>query len=135
MWEKGQLAPDYLVTIVFLGIIALVAFGAYGHMQQQAFSTIERAYAKDLAERITGAINSVVIMGDGAQKSITLESTLGGREYNLTLRANAVLVRWHGLDQAARFSTASINGTEVTLDPGEILIKNMNGIVYLEQVG
>jgi len=135
MNKIGQVAPDYLVAIIFLGIMALTAFGAYAHLDSQVYTTIEQLNAKDVAETMVKGINSVVIMGDGGQKSITLPKYLGnGQEYNLTIIANAILVRWGSNDYAYRFSTANMEQKRVELPPGEILITNANGKIRFEWI-
>jgi hypothetical protein len=74
-------------------------------------------------------------MGDGAERSITLPRTLvRGKPYNITIQQNALLIRSVDRDYAHRFATANINHTKINLDPGEILIKNINGRIYFEKV-
>ncbi len=135
--RKGQVSPDYLVTIIFLGLIVFVVLAAFGRSDAQAFQVIERVSAKGIAETVAKAIESTAIMGDGSFKEITLEGTiLGGKSYNMTIRGNAVLVRWGDRDYAARFSTANVNGSyyngsEVYLQPGGIMLNNTNGTVFI----
>ena len=133
--KKGQVSPDFLVTIIFLGIFALIIFGAYDQMQNESIQTIERLYAKDMADRVAESVNSVIMMGDGARKSITLTTTLhGGKDYNITLRPNAVLVRWSDFAYASRFATASLSAPEIPLEPGELYLRNIDGTIYVEKV-
>lgn len=131
----GQVSPDYLIAIIFLGIMALGIFGAYEHMQLQAYDAMDRLFMKDIAERISGSVNSVLVMGSGAEKSIILPASLGdGSKYNLTVRSNAVLVSSSDSDYAARFASTNINQTEIKLKAGVLLIKNVNGKIYFERL-
>jgi hypothetical protein len=106
---------------------------------------------KSLADDLASSINSVVIMGDGSQKLIKLaNSTLSGREYNITVRKNTVLLQWANVsDVASRFLTTRINTTkfnltlsnmtnitvdEVRLLPGDIMIWKDNGTIFMQNV-
>jgi len=88
MERRGQVAPDYLVTVIFLGILALIVFGAFEHTERQAFTTIERIYAKDVADQLTKAINSSItgsiISGLESEKQ-TIQSTGSIQKTNLEL--------------------------------------------------
>jgi len=135
MNNRGQLAPDYLGTVIFLGIMALVMFGAYGHMQGEALNTVERMYAREQAQLLAEGINYVVLMGDGGQKSVRMPRTFeGGYEYNITVRPNVLLLQWQGSDYAARFSTGRLSHAEIKLTPADIMITNINGTIHLESI-
>jgi hypothetical protein len=108
-------------------------------------SSIEKEHMRSVAERLAGAIDSAVIMGDGAKKVVTLpNSTISGRQYNITLKGNALLLKWKGSDYATRFSTSDLNMTaidpytlnltNITLNPGNILVTNSNGTIKLQNV-
>lgn len=135
--KKGQVSPDYLVTIMFLGIIVFIVLAAFGRSDKQALQVIERVSAKGVAETVAMAIESVAVMGDGSFKGMRLEGTLhGGKSYNITIRGNAVLVRWGDRDYAARFPTSNVNGSyyngsDVYLYPGDIMLNNTNGTVFI----
>ncbi len=135
MAKKGQVTPDYIVTIVALGFIAVIALSAYSNHESQALRTMEKLYVKGIADTLARGIDSVAIMGDGASKTLVLEKSVrSGRDYNITLKGNAVLVRTPNYDYVSRYSTSSINGTNMTLLPGELLIRKINGTIYVQNV-
>ncbi len=135
MATKGQVTPDYIVTIIALGFIATIALSAYSNHESQALRTMEKLYVKGIADTLARGIDSVAVMGEGASKTIILEKSIrSGRDYNITLKGNAVLVRTPKYDYVSRYSTSSINGTNITLFPGELLIQNLNGTIYVQNV-
>lgn len=135
MERKGQVSPDYLVTIILLGVIALAVFGMFSSTQEQAFRTITQITVKDLAQDIAGELTNIAMMGDGSQKTVRLAKTLEGAPYNITLRTDSVLIMWKDSDYASRFPAVNLNQTEINLLPGEILLRNVNGTIYVENHG
>jgi hypothetical protein len=139
---KGQISVDYLVAIIILGIISLAILQAFGTGDVQARSAIEKAYMRSVADTLASGIDSVAIMGDGAQKVITLpNTTISGRPYNVTIKGNMLLLRWPGSDCAERFATSDLElvmpdqtAANATLLPGNLLITNSNGTIRLQNV-
>lgn len=138
MKSNGQFSVDYLIAVIMLGIVALVIFVAFDTNERQVAITTERIYMKGIAEGLANTIDSVLIIGDGAQKEFHVaNTTLTGRHYNITIRKNLVLLRWNQSDYAARFATSKLNftdmnSTEIWLQPGDIIIWNSNGTIYLQ---
>jgi len=139
MEGKGQLSVDYITTTVILAVIALAVFSAFDSNEQGLAITQERLYMKDIADGITSSINSLVLMGDGAQTTLDIaNSTLTGRPYNITIRHNLVLLQWRDSDVASRFATSDLNftdtnGTEIFLQPGDLTLWNSNGTISISE--
>jgi len=131
---RGQLSVDYMVAIIILGIVLLAIFTAYDNGEQRTLKAAEKSSMVDAAESLAVGINSVVIMGDGSGKNITLVNTTAlGAPYNITIRKNLVLLRWGSSDYVARFSTAGLNITG-NITPGRIELTNRNGTIYVRNI-
>jgi len=149
MDSRGQLSAEYLMAVAVLAIVALAVLASFRNSDSRASAAMEEIYMKSVAEDLASAVNGVVIMGHGSRRLLSLPATTrSGRAYNITLRNNAVLLRWgNASDYVARFATARLNATEynttlpdmtnmtvreVRLLPGEIIVWNENGTVYLQ---
>ena len=135
MDNKAQISPDFLVAIIFLGLIALAIFGTYGDSEKEAFDTIEAIKNKGVADKIAKGIDDASIMGDGSQNIIELPYTLsGGDDYNVTLRPHVLLLYWKDGDVASRYFTGNLNQSEINLTAGDLNISNINGTVYVQNM-
>ena len=132
MENRGQLSVDYLITVILLGIIALVVFTAFDSNERYAFDTMERIYMRDIADGLVKGVSDVMVMGDGSYKEIYLpNSTIRGRSYNVTIFNNLVLVRWGNSDFASRLPASNFNETEILVDHGNLVVWNTNETLYI----
>jgi len=131
--KKGQLTVDMIITIIFLGLLAVILFSQFIEEQDVAFEIMDKLSLDDIADMLEDKIAGVSVMGDGANVPLNLPArSLTGIEYNLTIIGNSALIR-SGNDSAnayARFATDAWEmPTPIHLEPGEYLIKNTNGLL------
>jgi hypothetical protein len=130
--SKGQVSVDYLIAVIILGFVAIGVFMAFEGNERHALESMRTIKMKGIADSFSHTVNSVALMGEGSQRTVLLPSTTdSGSEYNLTIRGNAVLIRWKDKDYASRFVTSELNSSELNLTPGTITMWNSQGKIFI----
>jgi hypothetical protein len=137
MKRLGQVSVDYLITVILLSLVALVVITAYQENERSSFESMRTLQMKDIADTVSDKINDVLVMGNGSRSTTVVPfNTSRGTYYNLSIKGNAVLLRWGEADYASRFMSSGINGSNssstIVLQPGRIILWNDNGTIYIK---
>lgn len=126
---KAQTSVEFLFVIAALALLLLVLYAVYGGQRMNLFQVQDTLASTRNAYAASAAINYVHLAGDGAQYNFTLPG-IGSTE-NVTLSEYAVESnRTHAVSQAPLLN-GNVNSS--TLEGGQMLIKNNDGAIEIEQ--
>ena len=116
--KKAQIVTDFTMIIIAALIIFLFIFSTIDKRNDELYGTRTYLFAKQLADEVASAINTVHIAGDGTTKRVILPQGLkDGTPYLITVEPSnrAVRIKWSYQDNPREYSatilSSSINGT------------------------
>jgi hypothetical protein len=131
--KKGQGMVDLLITLTVMLFLFLVLFQFV--LSPQLDQRVEkelRFEARATAEIVWFAVTDVFIAGPGSNQTIFLPETLKhGVHYNVTVfDEGSVALFYNDRDYNMVLPTKNINETQ--LDKGEVVVKNVDGVINFE---
>ena len=131
---KSQISVEFIVISSIALVIFLFLFVIIDRRNDDIYSSRTVLHAREEAERLAGAINTIFLAGDGAQKTLSLPPSLrGGEDYLLNIYPSSRLVgiKWNysgnGRQYAATLITADITGSLNSLKDRTLTISNSDG--------
>ena len=126
---KAQTSGEFLIILAALTLIILIFYVVYSNQRINLFQVQDVLSSTRNAYALSAAINYVHLAGNGAQYNFTLSNK--GDTEDITISAYAAESnRTHALSQAPLLN-GDTNAS--TLGGGQMLIKNNNGAIEIEQ--
>lgn len=127
---KAQLSFEFLTWFV----VGLLAFGAvwYGSQSFQQRLLTERALSevRGLCEGLASEINLAGYAGTGYERAVYVPSALYGvNEFSIRTQNYTLLIHWDGTTSLCMLAVERVLGQ---FKPGQNVLRNLNGIVYVE---
>ncbi|MFH1403718.1 MAG: hypothetical protein ABIH11_05555 [Candidatus Altiarchaeota archaeon] len=133
---KAQITVDFMIAIGVALTLFILILQTINSQDSQRRDIVHRVEAKNLAEELASAINSVYLSGEGSNRTIVLPHTMqGGVGYEVRVYPKSVLVRYD--DNVRMQSTGTLTadigpGEYVLVDPGRIMISYSGGVLKVE---
>lgn len=126
---KAQIVAEFLFVLSILALISLIIYVIYGGQRINVAQIDDNLKSARNAYALSAAINYVHLAGEGAQYNFTLSGKDDNEVMtisNFTVQSN----RTNSISQAPLLNR-NINTSEV--HGGEMIIKNNNGEIEIEQ--
>ncbi|RME15157.1 MAG: hypothetical protein D6797_07240 [Bdellovibrio sp.] len=116
--RKAQIVTDFTMIIIAAMIIFLFIFSTINKRNDELSGTRTYLFAKQLADQVASAVNTVHIAGDGTSREVVLPENLkDGTPYLITVEPGnrAVRIKWYYQNNQREYSstilTSNINGS------------------------
>ncbi len=133
---RAQLSMELVVVLAMLLLLAISFMPLINLNSSFTASQNKKMDTSSYAERLSGAINTVFLAGDGANASLSLPATLSdSTDYSLSIypEKHIVEIIWQPASpqqHTTQIITSSIGG-QLTNLKGEIRLRNENGEVII----
>ncbi|MFB6166851.1 MAG: hypothetical protein ABEJ62_01155 [Candidatus Nanohaloarchaea archaeon] len=126
--SKGQSSLEFIAMLSFM-MLAFSGFYTFFVNQQIAAVQNQRAvYAEAVADKAAFELDLALAQGDGFSRNFTLPESLGGADYNITVRGEIVLLEWGERQVLSSTAAPEVQGN---LTPGGNRVENRGGVLYV----
>ncbi|MFH1695074.1 MAG: hypothetical protein ABH850_01425 [Candidatus Micrarchaeota archaeon] len=126
---RGQISAEFVITIMILFLMfSAIVFVSIQQKENLDFSS-KKIKAKTLLEKTTRAVDGIYLAGNGSQTLITKEF-----DFELEFEENSLKVKYG----QGQFVSAGLLTKRIIFiskaDAGEIRIKNLDGVIEVEEL-
>ncbi len=130
IWRVSNRKAQSAVELIMMVSFSLIMFSAlYLVILQDNFAAIKEKRnmeSQRIAERVGYELDIATSIGDGYSKNFTLPDNIIGSTYTVIIDSNLVIVN---ASQTYTSTTVALN-VSGTVQPGDNMIENRNGVVY-----
>ncbi|HZX34424.1 MAG TPA: hypothetical protein VFF09_03515 [archaeon] len=129
MKSNAQVSVEFIIVLSLLFGVLLLSLAVFGE-KNSGFILLQKGSEAQLeARKISLAVNSVFLAGNGAETEIALGAN---PDSNILFSGNAVQVHWSGGFADSALITENINAASFS-GTGTATVKNIEGVVSVEK--
>lgn len=133
--KKTQISTEFIIILSIALIVFLFLFTIANKRSDELYSTSKMLYAKQEADKLATAINTIFLAGNGASKTVNLPETLkDNANYNITVypTEHIVDITFSSFGNLRHYSapilTADVTG-DLNIMNNDVNLTNSNGII------
>lgn len=125
---KGQVAIEFMIIFIFMLLLMIGAVAIANKKTLETHSETMDLEAEKVLYKVSSAVNTAYIEGDGFKLNFTLPESISGADYNINISSMALWLSMNAKTYAGNLLTDDIVG-ELVYGPNTV--ENRGGIVYV----
>ncbi|MBU2561186.1 MAG: hypothetical protein KKD17_02730 [Nanoarchaeota archaeon] len=132
--QKAQISTEFIIIASAALVVFLIILSIAGKRNDELYSARTTLYARQEADKLASSINTILLAGDGTQKTVSLPETLRddeGYTINIYPSSRLVEITWNYSGKNRQYKapliTADITGDMSPLSGTTFTISNIDG--------